>query len=159
MSVNKVILVGRLGQDPELRTTQSGTPVANFSLATNRTWTDDNGNEKEDTEWTRIVVFGGQAKACDEYLESGRQVYVEGRLQTREWQDKAGNDRYTTEVVAQRVQFLSGGSGGGGGREQPPPPSEDPNYGGSFGGDGDDAGGGGGGDYSEDSFDDDDIPF
>jgi len=158
MTVNKAILVGRLGADPEVRSTQSGTPVANMRIATNRVWRDDRGEKQEETEWHRVVVFGKQAESCGNYLSKGRQVYVEGRIQTNEWTDRDGNDRYTTEVVAQTVQFLSGGDGGGGagGSGGPPPPSEPP---GGF--DQTSGGGGGGGDddYSDDSFDDDDIPF
>ena len=112
MSVNKVILVGNLGRDPELRKTQSGQPVATFTLATNERWTGKDGERQERTEWHRIVAWGRQAEICDEYLSKGRQVYIEGRIQTREWEDKEGQKRYTTEIVAQTVQFL--GSRGGG---------------------------------------------
>lgn len=158
MTVNKAILVGRLGADPEMRSTQSGTSVANFRMATNRTWTNNQGERQEETEWHRIVVFGRQAEICDEYLSKGRQVYVEGRIQTNEWEDREGNTRYTTEVVANSVKFLSGGGGGSaGGRGGPPPPSEPP---GGFDQTQSSGGGGGGGsDYSDESFDDDDIPF
>ncbi|MFB6372213.1 MAG: single-stranded DNA-binding protein [Bradymonadaceae bacterium] len=159
MTVNKAILVGRLGADPEVRSTQSGTPVANMRIATNRVWTDDMGQKQEETEWHRVVVFGKQAEACGNYLSKGRQVYVEGRIQTNEWEDRDGNERYTTEIVANTVQFLSGGDSGGGGARGsggPPPPSEPP---GGFDQSSGGGGGGGGGDYSDDSFDDDDIPF
>jgi single-strand DNA-binding protein len=147
MSVNKAIIVGNLGADPEVRYTQSGTAVANMRIATNERWKDKSGQQQERTEWHRVVVFGNQAENCGKYLEKGRQVYVEGRIQTNEWTDNDGNTRYTTEIVAQSVQFLSGGSGGG-----------------SFGGGG---GGGGGMDQSrrevesdyDQSFDDDEIPF
>jgi single-strand DNA-binding protein len=105
-SVNKVILVGNLGRDPELRYTASGTPVANFTMATSERWTDAAGERKERTEWHRIVVWGKQAEVVGEYLRKGRQVYIEGSLQTREWTDRDGNKRYTTEVRAQRVQLL-----------------------------------------------------
>jgi len=106
-SVNKVILVGNLGRDPEVRYTTSGTPVANFTMATTDRWSDpSSGERKERTEWHRIVVFGKQAEIVGEYLRKGRQVYVEGSLQTREWTDREGNKRYTTEVRAQRVQML-----------------------------------------------------
>ena len=115
-SVNKVILVGNLGNDPEVRYLPSGQPVANFNIATTERWTGKDGNAGEKTEWHRIVVFGKQAENCKEYLKKGRQVYVEGRLQTREWNDKEGNKRNTTEVVAQLVQFLGTGPGGGKGR-------------------------------------------
>lgn len=156
MSVNKAIIVGNLGADPEVRYTQSGTPVANMRIATNERWTDKGGQQQERTEWHRIVVFGNQAENCGKYLSKGRQVYIEGRIQTNEWTDNDGNKRYTTEIVAQTVQFLSGGSGGGGGG----------NYGGGGGGN---YGGGGGGNFNQSrrevetgydqSFDDDDIPF
>jgi single-strand DNA-binding protein len=106
-SVNKVILVGNLGRDPEVRYTTSGTPVANFTMATTDRWNDQaSGERKERTEWHRIVVWGKQAEIAGEYLRKGRQVYVEGSLQTREWTDREGNKRYTTEVRAQRFQML-----------------------------------------------------
>jgi len=105
-SVNKVILVGNLGRDPELRYTTNGTPVANFTMATTDRWTDPSGEKKERTEWHRIVVWGKQAEIVGEYLRKGRQVYIEGSLQTREWTDREGGKRYTTEVRAQRVQML-----------------------------------------------------
>jgi single-strand DNA-binding protein len=111
MSVNKVILVGRLGQNPEVRYTPSGAAVANFSVATNESWTDKSGQKQERTEWHRIVVWGKLAELCNQYLSKGRQAYIEGRLQTREWNDKDGNKKYTTEVQAQTVQFLGGGAG------------------------------------------------
>jgi single-strand DNA-binding protein len=115
-SVNKVILVGNLGRDPELRYIPSGQAVANFTLATNDRWRDKEGNNQERTEWHRIVVWGKSAENCAQYLQKGRSVYIEGRLQTREWEDKDGNKRQTTETIAQTVQFL-GGRGGGGGAE------------------------------------------
>ncbi len=156
MALNKAMIIGNLGADPELRYTQSGTPVANMRIATNRRWTNKEGEKQEQTEWHRIVVFGRQAETCEKYLEKGRQVYVEGRLQTREWSDRDGNQRYTTEIVAQTVQFLSGSAGGGGGFQEPPPYTDaDVGSGGGKGG------GGGGGSESgfDQSFDDDDIPF
>ncbi len=104
--VNKVILIGRLGQDPEVRYTSNGGAVANFSLATSESWTDKQGQKQEKTEWHRIVVWGKMGELCGQYLSKGRQAYIEGRLQTREWTDKEGGKRYTTEVVAQSVQFL-----------------------------------------------------
>ena len=107
-SVNKVILIGNLGRDPEVRFTQGGTPVANFTMATTERWNDPSGEKKERTEWHRIVVWGKQAEVAAEYLKKGRSVYVEGSLQTREWTDRDGNKRYTTEVRAQRIQFLGG---------------------------------------------------
>lgn len=106
--VNKVILIGRLGANPEVRYTTNGGAVANFTLATNESWTDKNGQKQEKTEWHRIVIWGKLAELCGQYLAKGRQAYIEGKLQTREWNDKEGNKRYTTEVVAQSVQFLGG---------------------------------------------------
>lgn len=108
--INKVILVGRLGADPEIRYTQSGAGVTNFNLATSETWVDRDGQKQERTEWHRIVVWGKMAETCAQFLTKGRQVYVEGRLQTRSWDDKDGNKRYTTEVVATTVQFLDRGT-------------------------------------------------
>lgn len=116
--VNKVILIGNLGKDPEVRFTPSGAAVSNFNIATNESWTDKSGQKQERTEWHRIVVWGKLAELCGEYLKKGRQCYVEGRLQTREWTDKEGKKNYTTEVVAQTVQFLGGGAGGGAGRAE-----------------------------------------
>ena len=118
MSVNKVILIGNLGVKPELRYTPGGQAVANFRIATNERWGGRDGQPaQERTEWHNIVVWGKTAENCGKYLDKGRQVYIEGRLQTREWQDKEGQKRYTTEVVAQTVQFLGGrgGEGGAGG--------------------------------------------
>ena len=124
-SVNKVILVGNLGRDPELRYTKGGQAVANFTLATNERWNDKDGNTQERTEWHRIVVWGKPAENCAQYLQKGRSVYIEGRLQTREWEDKDGHKRYTTEIVGQTVQFLgSRGEGGGRSGGGPPPPDE-----------------------------------
>ena len=106
MSVNKVILVGNLGRDPEVRETKSGNQVANLRVAT--THRSKVGDEwQEQTDWHTVTVFGRQAELCGKYLEKGRQVYIEGRVQTRKWQDKEGNDRYSTEVVANDVKFLS----------------------------------------------------
>jgi single-strand DNA-binding protein len=106
-SVNKVILIGNLGRDPEVRYTTGGTPVANFSMATTERWSDQSsGERKERTEWHKVVVWGKQAEIAGEYLHKGKQVYVEGSLQTREWTDRDGNKRYTTEVRAQRFQML-----------------------------------------------------
>jgi single-strand DNA-binding protein len=116
-SINKVILIGNLGADPELRYTNTGTAVGNFRIATNEQWTDKNGERQERTEWHQIVVWGKQAENCGKYLRKGRSVYVEGRLQTRQWEDQSGNKRYTTEVVAQTIQFLGGRGGEGGGDE------------------------------------------
>jgi single-strand DNA-binding protein len=125
MGVNVVHLVGRLGQDPELRYTQGGTPVGNFSLATGRKWKDKEGKINEETEWHKVVVWNKQAENCKEYLGKGSQAYVQGRLQTRKWEDKDGKDRWTTEVVANYVEFLdSKGDRGGGGRGGAPPPGD-----------------------------------
>ncbi|MFO7155488.1 MAG: single-stranded DNA-binding protein [Pseudomonadota bacterium] len=108
-SVNKVILVGHLGADPEVRFTPSGQAVANFRMATSEAWTDRaTGQRQERTEWHRVVVWGKLGELCGEYLRKGRQCYVEGRLQTREWQDRDGQKRYTTEIVASQVIFLGG---------------------------------------------------
>jgi single-strand DNA-binding protein len=111
MSVNKVILVGNLGKDPELRYTQTGSAVANFSLATSEQWNDRDGKRQERTEWHNIVVWGKQAEHCGQYLSKGRQVFIEGSIRTRSYDDKSGNKRYITEIVAQRIQFLGGGGG------------------------------------------------
>lgn len=105
--VNKVILVGRLGKDPEVRYTPSGAAVANFSLATSEEWKDKNTGEKQErTEWHRIVAWRRLGEICGEYLHKGSQIYIEGRLQTRDWEDRDGNKRYTTEVIAQNMQML-----------------------------------------------------
>ena len=106
--INKVILIGRLGADPEVRYTANGGAVANFNLATNESWTDKAGQKQEKTEWHRIVVWGKLGELCGQYLTKGRQAFVEGRLQTREWNDKDNAKRYTTEIVAQNIQFLGG---------------------------------------------------
>ena len=115
-SVNKVILVGNLGRDPELRYTSGGTAVATLNMATTDVWTDKSGQRQERTEWHRVVVWDKTAKMVSEYLEKGRQCYIEGRLQTRQWDDRDGNKRYTTEVRADRVVLLSGRGGGEPGR-------------------------------------------
>jgi single-strand DNA-binding protein len=132
-SVNKVILIGRLGRDPELRYTQGGQAVANFTLATNERYSNKSGEQQERTEWHRIVAWGKTGELCAQYLSKGRNVYVEGRLQTREWEDKEGQKRTTTEIVAQNVTFLdsarSGASGGANADSQrdpaAPPASDD----------------------------------
>jgi len=150
-SVNKAILVGNLGRDAEMRFTAGGTPVATVSLATTEKFTDRDGQKREDTQWHRVVIWGKTAESIHEYLTKGKQIYVEGRIQTREWTDKEGKPAKTTEIRADKVVLLSSGPGGGGPR----------------------SGGGGGGRerYSDDaaptdagggSFDapsDDDIPF
>ncbi|WP_297670278.1 single-stranded DNA-binding protein [uncultured Desulfovibrio sp.] len=115
--LNKVMIIGRLGRDPELRYTQSGAPVATLNVATDESYTDRDGNKVERTEWHRVSVFQRQAENCANYLTKGSLVYVEGSLQTRKWQDQQGQDRYTTEIKAQRVQFLDRkGDREGGGR-------------------------------------------
>ncbi|MBD8555724.1 single-stranded DNA-binding protein [Rhizobium sp. CFBP 8762] len=171
-SVNKVILIGNLGADPEIRRTQDGRPIANLNIATSETWRDRNsGERKEKTEWHRVVIFNeGLCKVAEQYLKKGAKVYIEGQLQTRKWQDKDGQDKYSTEVVLQgfnsTLTMLDGrGEGGGGAR------GGSADYGGGGGGNfGDDYGqsntparsgggntGGGGGGFSRDM--DDDIPF
>lgn len=112
--INKVILIGHLGRDPEIRYAASGAAIANISLATSESWKDRNTGEKQErTEWHRIVFFGRLAEIAGEYLKKGAHVYVEGRLQTRKWQDKEGQDRYTTEIVANEMQMLGSRAGGG----------------------------------------------
>ena len=159
-SVNKVILIGNLGAKPELKYLPSGQAVCELRLATNETFTDKNQQKQERTEWHRVVVWGKQGENCAQYLDKGRSVYLEGRLQTRSWDDKtSGEKRYMTEIVANTVQFLSGGPGGGGGGERGggggggygPPRGR-----GGEGGEG--GGGGGGGDFGGPPSDDD-IPF
>ena len=152
--INKVILVGNLGQDPEIRYTPDGRPIANFSIATSETWNDKNtGERREKTEWHRVVVFGKLAEICGEYLSKGRQVYIEGKLQTRKWQTKDGQDRWTTEVVVDMrgtMQMLGPRDGGGGAPR------------GGRSSQGQQAGGYDGGDYNSPPAypeADDDIPF
>jgi single-strand DNA-binding protein len=113
-SVNKVILVGNLGRDAELRYTPGGAAVATLNLATTEVWNDKGGQRQEKTEWHRIVLWGKQAESLQEYLTKGKQIYVEGKLQTRQWDDKDGNKRYTTEIKADRITLLGGGGGGRG---------------------------------------------
>ncbi|MFN2382887.1 MAG: single-stranded DNA-binding protein [Gemmatimonadota bacterium] len=117
-SINKVILIGNLGKDPELRHTASGKAVASFSVATNRSWNAPDGTAHEETEWHNIVVWDRLAEICQQYLQKGRKVYLEGRLQTRSWDDKSGQKRYTTEIVANQMIILDapGGAGAGGAR-------------------------------------------
>lgn len=114
-SVNKVILVGNLGRDPEVRYMPNGEAVANFSIATTDNWKDKSGQRQERTEWHNIVMYRRLAEIAGEYLKKGRPVYIEGRLQTRKWQTKEGQDRYTTEIIADQMQMLGGRDGGGGG--------------------------------------------
>lgn len=154
--INKVIIVGNLGADPETRYTPSGTAVANLRVATTETWRDSNsGEQKEQTEWHRVVLFNKLAEIAGEYLKKGAQIYLEGKLQTRKWQDQQGNDRFATEIIGRDMQMLGGGGGQGGqgnrqdgqqqagqsgqSQQQSPAPAT--------------AGGGGGGGW------DDDIPF
>ena len=115
-SINRVTLIGNLGSDPELRHTQSGTPVTNFNIATTERWNKKDGGREEKTEWHRIVAWGRTAELCAQYLSKGRSVYIEGRLQTNEWENREGQKQRTTEIVANIVQFLGGGRGEGGGR-------------------------------------------
>ncbi len=172
--INKVILVGNLGRDPEVRYTQDGRAICNFTMATTENWRDKNTGEKRDrTEWHRVVVFGKLAEICGEYLSKGRQVYIEGKLQTRKWQDKEGVERYTTEVVVDisgTMQMLgtrdsAGGGGGGGGGFRQGAPSGGGGGGGGYGKGGQGgkspSGGGQGGDYGQPSYpeNEDDIPF
>jgi single-strand DNA-binding protein len=112
-SVNKVILVGNLGRDAEVRFTPGGQAVATLNLATTEQWNDREGRRQEKTEWHRVVLWGKQAESLQQYLVKGKQIYVEGRLQTRQWDDKDGNKRYTTEIKADRITLLGGGGGGG----------------------------------------------
>ncbi len=127
--INKVILIGHLGADPEIRYTQGGAPVANLRLATSESWKNKNGQKEERTEWHRVVAWSKLAELAGQYLQKGRQIYVEGRLQTRSWDDKDGNKRYSTEIVATNIQFLGGRPEG---KEAPkdfpadlPPPPDD----------------------------------
>ncbi|MSQ46788.1 MAG: single-stranded DNA-binding protein [Deltaproteobacteria bacterium] len=145
-SVNKVILVGNLGKDPEVRFTPSGRAVAKFPIATAESWMDQENSRQERTEWHNIVVWGKQAESCGQYLAKGRQVFIEGAIRSRSYDDKEGIKRYVTEIVAQRVQFL--GSSGGGGRAS----AEGGGSGGSgAGGNFDEFGGG--------QIPEDDVPF
>ncbi|HRH80996.1 MAG TPA: single-stranded DNA-binding protein [Thiobacillaceae bacterium] len=147
-SVNKVILIGNLGRDPEMRYMPSGDAIATLNLATTDSWKDKEGNKQESTEWHRVVFFGKQAEICGQYLKKGSPVYVEGSLRTRKWQDQSGQDRYTTEIRGDRMQMLGGRSGGSAPMDDEPrgEPRSAPAGGGKSGGGG---------------FDDidDDIPF
>ena len=141
-SLNKVMLIGNLGKDPEVRFTASGQAVASFSLATSEKFKAKTGEWEERTEWHNITLWGKLAEIAGEYLTKGKTVYIEGRLQTRKWQDKSGNDRYTTEIVGDKMQMLSAkGERSGGGEPSSAPKS------------------GGGSSYEEPPFQDDDIPF
>jgi single-strand DNA-binding protein len=147
-SVNKVILVGNLGRDAELRYTPGGAAVATLNLATTEVFKDREGQKKEDTQWHRVILWGKTAETLQDYLTKGKQIYVEGKLQTRKWKDKDGNDKYTTEIRGDRVVLLGGGSrgDGGGGRGSSTPTEEFAHA---------EAGGGGG----SVELTDDDIPF
>jgi single-strand DNA-binding protein len=146
-SLNKVMLIGNLGKDPEVRYTTSGSAVASFPLATSERFKNKSGEWEERTEWHNIVMWGRQAEIAGEYLAKGKTVYLEGRLQTRKWQDKEGRDRYSTEIVAERMQML-GAKGEGGGRSGGGRPSQEESH-------------GGGPSYDEPAAfnPDDDIPF
>jgi single-strand DNA-binding protein len=140
--LNKAILIGNLGRDPEVRYTPGGLAVANFSIATSENWTNKEGERETRTEWHRIVAFGKLAEICGEYLAKGRQVFIEGRIQTREWEDRDGNKRYTTEIVASQMLMLGSREGGGaqaGDYSKSAPAASGPDYSGPM--------------------DDDDIPF
>jgi single-strand DNA-binding protein len=153
--INKVILIGHLGQDPETRAMPSGSAVANLRVATTESWRDkQSGETKESTEWHNVALFGRTAEVAAQYLRKGSQVYIEGRLRTRKWQDKQGNDRYTTEIVANDMQMLGGRGGGGGMAES----RDSRDTGGESMGDASEARSGGGG-GSDPGFQDDDIPF
>jgi single-strand DNA-binding protein len=160
---NKAFLLGNLGRDPEVRSLPSGQPVANFPMATSRKWRDRDGNQQEQTEWHQIVCFGRLAEIAGQYLTKGKQVFVEGRIQTRSWDDRnTGEKKYRTEVVADNFQMLGGpgGSGGGGGRGGGYPEYGEQDWGGGggeSGGGGAESGGGPGDGPS--GADDDDIPF
>lgn len=161
--VNKVILVGNLGADPEMKYTPSGTAVCNLRIATGEAFKGQDGNWQERTEWHRVVAFGKTAENCGQYLAKGRQIYLEGRLQTRSWEDQQGQKRFTTEIVAREIQFLGGGAGGGGGQGGYGGGQGGGGYGGNQSGGGGYGNQGGGGGY-DDSFGgpppaDDDIPF
>jgi single-strand DNA-binding protein len=153
--INKVILIGNLGADPETRAIPSGTTVANLRIATSESWRDkQSGEQQERTEWHRVALFGRLAEIAAEYLKKGSQVYIEGSLRTRKWQDKQGNDRYSTEIIGNELQMLGGRGGGGGaatGTAPAPSFAEESSGGGG--------GGGGGSSASRSEEFDDDIPF
>jgi len=140
--LNKVLLIGNLGRDPEMRSMPSGQPVANFSLATTRKWKDRDGNRQEHTEWHNVAVFGKQAEIAGQYLKKGKQIYLEGRIQTRNY-EKDGVKHYRTEIICDNFQMLGGRPGGEGGGASGAPADADGGYGGSGGG----------------PVEDDDIPF
>jgi single-strand DNA-binding protein len=159
--INKVIIVGNVGGDPETRYMPSGSAVTNLTIATNESWKDkQTGEQKERTEWHRVAMFNRLAEIAAEYLRKGSQVYIEGKLRTRKWQDKAGQDRYTTEIIADEMQMLGGrgGSGGGGGNFGGGAPSSGGQQGGGQQGGGQQGGGNAPPQPGPDDFDDD-IPF
>ncbi len=168
-SVNKVILIGNLGRDPETRYTTGGDAVTNLRIATTETWKDKAGEKQEKTEWHTVVLFGRQAEIAGEYLKKGRPVYIEGRLQTRKYTDKEGVEKYSTEVVGDRMQLLGGREGGGGGGDAEFNSGSGSRSGGGSGSGGSGGGGGGGGASGKSSGGaakksnpddlDDDIPF
>ena len=164
-SVNKVILIGNLGRDPETRYTTGGDAITNLNIATSEQWKDKNGEKQEKTEWHRVVLFGRQAEIAGEYLKKGRSVYIEGRLQTRKYTDKDGVEKYSTEIVGDRMQLLGSreGSGGGGDADFGGESSSRPSGGGNSRSSGAGAGGGaksGGAPKRSNPDDlDDDIPF
>src|SRR5579871_6191184 len=166
-SVNKVILIGNVGADPEIRRTQDGRPIANLRIATSETWRDKtSGERREKTEWHRVVIFNeGLCRVAEQYLKKGAKIYIEGQLQTRKWQDQSGQDKYSTEVVLQgfnSVLTMLDGRGGGGGAMSDDSGGDFGSSGGSFGGGGQQrrvAAGGGGGRSGGNSDMDDDIPF
>jgi len=123
--VNKAILIGRLGKDPEIRYTNSGAPVANFTIATSENWTSKEGKKEEKTEWHRIVAWGRLGELCGEYLSKGRRVFIEGKIQTRNYEGKDGNKRYITEIIATSVQFLDSSQRKGAGADEAAPPPQD----------------------------------
>jgi single-strand DNA-binding protein len=136
--INKAILIGNLGADPEIRYTQNGTQVATFRVATTERWKSQDGQMQENTEWHRIVAWGKLAEICGEYLNKGSRVYLEGKIQTRKWQDQNGNDRYTTEIIAREMKMLSprgstgmGGQGGSNGYQEPQFSEPPPGFGGT----------------------------
>lgn len=155
-SVNKVILIGNLGKDPETRYLPSGDAVTNINVATTDQWKDKSGDKQEHTEWHRVAFFGKTAEIAGEYLKKGSPVYVEGRIRTRKWQDKEGQDRYTTEIVGDRMQLLGGRGGGGGGESMPRESSREPAAAGASAGGSAKAPARKGGAFDEM---DDDIPF
>ncbi len=163
-SVNKVILIGNLGRDPETRYTTGGDAIANLNIATSEQWKDKNGEKQEKTEWHRVVLFGRQAEIAGEYLKKGRSVYIEGRLQTRKYTDKDGVEKYSTEIVGDRMQLLGSREGGGGdadfsGGGAGSRSSGGGGGGGTGGGGGGSAKPGGGAKRSNPDDLDDDIPF